>query len=143
MKSSFQRSAGVALYLLCALSVGALPAPAQTHSVPVKDAKRAKDAARHANDAARVFKEIMSTPDKGIPKELLDKAEAVAVFPGITKAGFIVGGRGGQGVISPRITRGWSAPALFKLRGADFGFADRGQENGALLFFFKDEGGRS
>ena len=100
MKSSLCWRAGVALCLLCALS---LNAPAQKHSVPVKDAKRANDAARHASDAARVFKQIMSVPDKGIPKELLDKAEAVAVFPGITKAGFIVGGRGGQGVISRRI----------------------------------------
>jgi lipid-binding SYLF domain-containing protein len=139
MKLSFQRRAGSALCLLFVLSVGALPAAAQKHSVPVKDAKRARDAARHASDAAKVFKEIMSTPDKGIPKELLDKAEAVAVFPGITKAGFIVGGRGGQGVISRRITRGWSAPAFFNLGGADFGLQIGVQKIDAVLLFMNDE----
>jgi lipid-binding SYLF domain-containing protein len=139
MKLSLRRRAWGAFALLFVLSLGATVVPAQKHSVPVKDAKRAQDAARHANDAARVFKEIMNTPDKGIPKELLDKAEAVAVFPGITKAGFIVGGRGGQGVISRRIPKGWSAPAFFNVGGADFGAQIGVQKIDAVLLFMNDE----
>ena len=139
MKSTRRRRACSALGLLFVLSLCAAVVPAQKHSVPVKDAKRAQDAARHANDAARVFKEIMSTPDKGIPKELLDRAEAVAVFPGITKAAFIVGGRGGQGVISRRIPKGWSAPAFFNVGGADFGAQIGVQKIDAVLLFMNDE----
>jgi len=47
-----------------------------------------QDAARHAGEAAETFTEIMNVRDKGIPKELLTKAEAIAVFPGVVKAAF-------------------------------------------------------
>ena len=79
------------------------------------------DATRHAREAAETFTEIMNVRDKAIPKELLDKAEAIAVFPGVIKAAFIFGGRGGQGVISKRLKNGWSAPAFFNLSGGSFG----------------------
>jgi SH3 domain-containing YSC84-like protein 1 len=83
--------------------------------------KQQKEASKKASDAARVFEQIMGAPDNSIPGELLDKAEAVAVFPGVLKAGFVVGGRGGSGLISRRITGGWSAPAYFKMGGASVG----------------------
>jgi SH3 domain-containing YSC84-like protein 1 len=108
-------------------------------NVPVKDAKRANDAERHSNDAAKVFSQIMGAPDKGVPKDLLDKAEAIGVFPGITKAGFIVGGRGGQGVISRRITHGWGAPAFFNVGGADFGAQIGVEKIDAVLLFMNDD----
>jgi lipid-binding SYLF domain-containing protein len=116
MNRLFQRRAACALGLVMLLCLAATVPMAQK-----KNAKRMRDAARHASDAARVFKEIMGTKDKSIPKELLDKAEAVAVFPGVIKAAFIIGGRGGQGVISRRIPGGWSAPAFFNLGGGSFG----------------------
>jgi lipid-binding SYLF domain-containing protein len=47
-----------------------------------KTGKRADDARRHTADAAKAFNEIMDAPDNGIPKELVDKAQAIAVFPG-------------------------------------------------------------
>jgi lipid-binding SYLF domain-containing protein len=56
-----------------------------------------KDEVQQSEKAARVFREIMDTPDKGIPQELLENAECVAVFPSVLKAGFIIGGRGGRG----------------------------------------------
>src|SRR5687768_9135240 len=76
---------------------------------PAQKKSRTNDAARHAGDAAETFTEIMNVKDKAIPKELLDTAEAIAVFPGVIKAAFIIGGRGGQGVISRRVKGGWSA----------------------------------
>ena len=87
-------------------------------SVPAQKKSRTQDAARHASEAAKTFTEIMNVRDKAIPKELLDKAEAIAVFPGVLKAAFIVGGRGGQGVISKRVRRGL----------ADAGRAAQGQD---------------
>src|SRR6185295_17274664 len=92
-------------------------------SAPLGSAKkdRQKDATRHSSDAAKVFTEIMNVREKAIPKELLDKAEAIAVFPGVIKAAFIFGGKGGQGVISRRTRQGWTAPAFFNLSGGSFG----------------------
>ena len=66
--------------------------------------KDLKDEISQSDKAARVFKEIMDAPDKGIPQWILDKAECVAVFPNVLKAGFGVGGRGGRGVASCRTT---------------------------------------
>src|SRR5260370_21483568 len=84
-----------------------------------KNAKKLADATKEAQKASDVFTEIMNVPDKAIPQSLLDKAEAIAVFPGVIKAGFIVGGRGGHGVISRRRPSGRRRPAVFDLgRGA-------------------------
>src|SRR5882672_10719470 len=84
-------------------------------AVPAQNKSRLQDATRHAGEAAKDFTEIMNVRDKAIPQELLDKAEAIAVFPGVIKAAFIIGGRGGQGVISRRTRNGWTAPAFFNL----------------------------
>lgn len=97
------------------------------------------EAARKANNAAKVFRQILGAPDKGIPKDLLDGAEGVGVFPGVLKAGFIVGGRGGAGVISRRIAGGWSAPAFFKMGGGSFG-AQIGAEKVDFVLLFMNEG---
>jgi len=77
--------------------------------------KNLDDEIGQSDKAAKVFREIMDTPDKGIPKDLLEKAECVAVFPSVLKAGFVVGGRGGRGVASCRTLSGWSAPAYFTI----------------------------
>jgi len=108
-------------------------APAQTKS-------RSADAARHSREAAKTFTEIMNVRDKAIPKELLDKAEAIAVFPGVIKAAFIVGGRGGQGVISRRLKNGWSAPAFFSLGGASFGAQVGAQKNDYIFLIMNEDG---
>lgn len=86
-----------------------------------RSTKKAMAAAEQSAKAARVFSQIMGTNEQSIPRELLDRAEAVAVFPGVLKGGFIVGGRGGSGVISRRVPGGWSAPAFFDLGGGSIG----------------------
>jgi lipid-binding SYLF domain-containing protein len=101
---------------------------------------RSADAERHAREAAKTFTEIMNVRDKAIPKELLDKAEAIAVFPGVVKAAFIVGGRGGQGVISRRVRNGWSAPAFFNLSGGSFGAQIGAQKNDYVFLIMNEDG---
>lgn len=128
----------VVVALVLALALGALTSVSAQNN----NNKRTKDAARHASDAARVFTQIMNTPDKGIPKELLDRAEAIAVFPGVVKAAFIVGGRGGQGVISRRIKGGWSAPAFFNVGGGSFGAQIGAQKTDYVLLIMNEAGVR-
>ncbi len=112
----------------------AIPAAAQ------KNQKRVNDATRHAREAAETFTEIMNVRDKAIPKELLDKAEAIAVFPGVIKAAFIFGGRGGQGVISKRVKNGWSPPAFFNLSGGSFGAQIGAQKNDYVFLIMNEQG---
>jgi lipid-binding SYLF domain-containing protein len=111
-------------------------------SAPAQSQARAdlKDEGGQSDKAARVFGEIMDTPDKGIPKSLLEDAECVAVFPSVLKAGFIVGGRGGRGVASCRTTNGWSAPAFFNLGGASFGLQIGAQSTDFVLLFMNKKG---
>jgi lipid-binding SYLF domain-containing protein len=101
---------------------------------------RTQDASRHSSDAAKTFTEIMNVKDKAIPQELLDTAEAIAVFPGVIKAAFLVGGRGGQGVISRRVKGGWSAPAFFNLSGGSFGPQIGAQKTDYVLLIMNESG---
>jgi lipid-binding SYLF domain-containing protein len=112
------------------LGAGAAPAP--------KD--RNADAIRHSSDAAKVLNQIMGAPDKGIPRDLLRKANAVAVFPGVVSAAFIVGARGGQGVISKRTGSTWSTPAYFNLGGGSFGAQIGGSKTDIVMLIMNDEG---
>lgn len=119
--------------LLIALAVFTIPVSAQKK-------KRMEDAARHAREAAKVFTEIMNVRDRAIPRELLDKAEAVAIFPDVVKAAFIIGGHGGQGIVSRRLRRGWSAPAFFNLAGGSFGAQIGAQKTDYVLLIMNDDG---
>jgi lipid-binding SYLF domain-containing protein len=105
-----------------------------------KNSSDFKDAASQSSKAADVLKEIMGAPDKAIPKEVLDGAECVAVFPSVIKAGFIVGGRGGRGVASCRRADGWSAPAFFNLKGGSFGLQIGAQSTDFVLLFMNKDG---
>jgi len=125
-----------ALISLSLLLTVSLATVAQSQS---KDAKRIAEATREAAKAAQVFTEIMNTPDRAIPQKLLDKAEAIAVFPGVIKAGFIVGGRAGDGVISRRVKGGWSAPAFFNLAGGSIGLQIGASRTDFILLFMNDD----
>jgi Uncharacterized conserved protein len=75
------------------------------------------------SNGAKAFSEIMSVPDKGIPGNLLEKADCVVVIPGMKKGGFVVGGRYGKGMVSCRGEgkMGWIAPAMLEMGGGSFG----------------------
>lgn len=82
----------------------------------------AESAADRAQSAATVLNEVMATPDKGIPEEILGSAKCVAVVPSLVKGGFIFGGAHGRGMATCRTAEGWSAPAPFSMTGGSFGF---------------------
>lgn len=133
MKIVLQRAG---LSTLCAVLLVSL-APFQTSA---QKNSRMQDAARHAREASEVFTQIMNIKEKSIPKELLDKAEAIAVFPDVIKAAFVFGGRGGQGLISRRIRGGWSAPAFFNLSGGSFGAQIGATKTDYVLLIMNDDG---
>ena len=103
-----------------------------------RNTKKAREAASQSAKAARVFEQIMGTREQSIPRDLLDRAEAVAVFPSVLKAGFIVGGRGGSGVISRRVAGGWSAPAFFDLGGGSIGLQIGASSTDYILLFMNE-----
>ena len=68
-----------------------------------------------------VLQSIMSTPDKGIPEEVLSGAKCIVVVPNLIKGGFIVGAKHGRGVATCRTSEGWSAPAFVSVGGGSWG----------------------
>jgi len=80
-----------------------------------------EDAADRLDNAAKVLHEIMGTPDKGIPSEVLEHAKCIAVVPHMVKGGFVLGAEGGKGVATCRTEHGWSAPAFFTIEGGSWG----------------------
>ena len=126
--------------IVCAVSLVALLALSAAMTPAQKTSSRTRDAARHAGEASETFTEIMNVKDKAIPKELLDTAEAIAVFPGVLKGAFVIGGRSGQGVISRRVKGGWSAPAFFNLGGGSFGPQIGAQKTDYVLLIMNQSG---
>jgi lipid-binding SYLF domain-containing protein len=94
-----------------------------------------------------VLKEILGTPDKGIPRDLLNKSVCVIVFPSVKKAAFIVGGEYGRGVITCRAGQNlngpWSAPSMFALEGGSVGFQIGGEATDFVLLVMNDKGANS
>ncbi len=94
------------------------------------------------NDATQVFEEIMATPDKGIPQDLLDKAQCVVVIPGLKKGAFVVGAQYGKGFFSCRHANGvgWTAPGAVTVAGGSFGFQIGGQETDVVMLVMNPKG---
>jgi len=72
--------------------------------------------------SAEVLSEIMNAKDRGIPRDLLEKASCVGVIPDLKRAGFIVGAKYGKGDVVCRTGAGWSAPSTVRVEGGSIGF---------------------
>ena len=79
--------------------------------------------AERIRHATTVLDEIMAAPDKAIPAAVIEKAEAIAVFPSTIKGGFVLSAHRGKGVLSvrDRATNTWSLPAFLTVTGGGFG----------------------
>jgi lipid-binding SYLF domain-containing protein len=93
-------------------------------------------------DAARVFAEVERTPDRGIPQDLLAKAQCVVIVPGMKKAAFVVGVDYGRGVAECRKEdgKGWGAPAAVRMEGGSFGFQIGGSDTDVILLVMNRHG---
>ena len=92
------------------------------------------------DNAGKVLREVMATPDKGIPEEVLEHARCVAVVPHMIKGGFVFGAENGRGVATCRTENGWSAPAFFAITGGSWGL-QIGLEGVDLVMIIQNERG--
>jgi len=114
-----------------AICVGAVSARAQDDSAKLTDRMDA---------ATSVIDQVMSVPDKSIPRSILAGAHCVVVIPSYKKAAFAVGAQYGQGVATCRTPRGWSAPVFVQLAGGSFGFQIGGQATDLILVAMNQNG---
>ncbi len=127
-----KRIHGIAIAGLALLLVFAVGRPAAAQA----------DEATRIRNAAAVFNEIMRAPDRAIPQYVLDRAVGVAVFPGVLKAGFVVGGEHGKGIISVRDakTGAWSDPAFLTITGGSWGAQIGGESVDLVLVIMNRRG---
>ena len=92
-----------------------------------------------ATNAVRVLNEIQRIPENGIPDKLLDEGKAIIVIPDTLKAGLVIGGRRGHGLMSVKSADGsWSQPVFVKLTGGSIGFQAGVQSSDVVLVFRND-----
>src|SRR5438874_10873673 len=99
-----------------------------------------EDATERLQKAGDVLKEILNTPDKGIPEEVLDSAKCIVVVPHLIKGGFIVGGKHGRGVATCRTADGWSAPAFVSVGGGSWGLQIGVEGVDLVMLVMNDQG---
>jgi lipid-binding SYLF domain-containing protein len=107
---------GTAIAAIAAIIVGA----PHVGAIDSREKMRQEAAAQSAK-AAKAFEAIMQVPEQGIPRDLLAKAKAIAVFPQVVKVAFGVGGEGGRGVVSKRVGDGWASPVFLRAGGGSVG----------------------
>jgi len=98
--------------------------------------------AKRLSEAASVFSEIMSTPDKGIPQEMIEHASCIVIVPDLKTAAFLVGAKYGKGYLSCRNKsgRGWSAPGTVRIEGGSVGFQIGGSSTDLVMLVMNARG---
>jgi lipid-binding SYLF domain-containing protein len=102
-----------------------------------------EDDVRRTDRAAQVFKEIMNTPDHGIPSDLLERTKCIAIIPGDKKFAFIFGGSYGRGLATCHTEHGWSAPMFVAIEGGSVGYQIGGSSTDIVMLFMNDRALRS
>ena len=92
---------------------------------------------RHSTEA---FEDLMKTPDKGIPQDLLDKSQCVVIVPDLVKGAFLVGGKYGRGFASCRRGKDWSSPAAVRIEGGSFGLQLGGSSTDLVMLVMNQTG---
>jgi lipid-binding SYLF domain-containing protein len=129
--------AALPLAVLLALSPG-LARPASGDDVTaVKDAS---DQVKKVEDAIRVLEEMMKESDKSIPVGLIKDCAGIAIIPDVIRAGLIIGGRHGRGVVLVRTNGGWSDPAFIEITGGSLGW-QAGVQSADIVLVFRTQRG--
>jgi SH3 domain-containing YSC84-like protein 1 len=126
--------------LTCLISMLLVVLPILSFSASAAEPEKDEDRLRNSGT---VLKEILDVPDD-IPRDLLDKADCVVVFPSVLKAAFIVGGSYGRGAMSCRrgedFRGSWGAPTMMALEGGSFGFQIGGEATDFVLLVMNERG---
>lgn len=113
---------------------------ALTAALPLLAADTAQDRLKDSTD---ILNEIMATPDKGIPQDLLEKAHCVVIVPGVKQAAFVVGAKFGKGFAVCRRDRGgWGAPGAVRVEGGSFGFQIGASSTDVVMLVMNERGMR-
>ncbi len=93
-------------------------------------------------DSAALFSEIMGTPDKAIPQDLLNKSHCIVLVPGLKKGAFVVGGKYGKGFAVCRNPggQGWGPPAAIRIEGGSVGFQIGASSSDVILLVMNERG---
>ncbi len=107
----------------------------------IGSARAGEEEDKRAENAVRVLKEVMQAPDKAIPRDLLREAHAIAVVPDVIKAGLVIGGRHGNGLIAVKTRDGtWSNPSFVSMTGGSLGFQAGVSSTDVILVFRTQRG---
>ncbi|MBX3724919.1 MAG: lipid-binding SYLF domain-containing protein [Xanthomonadales bacterium] len=94
-----------------------------------------------AEDAVRVLDEVMRMPESALPQAMLRDAHAIAVIPDVVKAGLVLGGRHGRGMLSVKSPDGtWSNPSFIRISGGSVGWQAGVQATDVILVFRSQRG---
>jgi lipid-binding SYLF domain-containing protein len=104
---------------------------------------RADTAQERLKDATSVLNEVMATPDKGIPQDLLEKAHCAVIVPSMKQGGFVVGAKYGRGFATCRREGGgWGAPAAVRIEGGSFGLQIGATSSDIVMLVMNERGMR-
>jgi len=111
---------------------GSAPGP-----LPASEKSPAADQVKKVEDAIRVLEEMMKESDKSIPVGLIEDCAGLAIIPDVIKAGLIIGGRHGKGVLLVRTKGGgWSDPSFIDIKGGSIGW-QVGVESADVILVFR------
>ena len=111
-----------------------------TAKFDTKSKEGSTDIVKRLNNSASVLDEIMQTPDKGIPQDILKDAKCIVVVPSMINIAVGFGGRHGKGVATCRTTHGWSAPAPITITGGSWGLQIGGQATDLVMLVMNQRG---
>ena len=120
----------LALIVPVTLTVSTLPLVAESR----------EDTEKRIRESATVLKELTAVGEKSIPTDLLQKAQCVGIVPGLKRAGFIVGGEYGKGIVTCRVASGWSAPETVRIEGGSIGAQIGGGETDLVFAVMNQRG---
>src|SRR5215467_3038694 len=107
---------------------------------PLMAASMSASSDQRVERAASAFEELMRTPDKGIPHDLLERANCIVIIPGMKKGAFGFGGKYGRGFAACRGRAGWTAPAGVRIEGASIGFQIGGSSTDVFMLVMNAKG---
>lgn len=114
------------------------PASKAGDEKPKETTAKVSDESERMTNSTTCLKEVIAIPEDGIPQSMFDNAAAIIVIPNLIKAGFIVGGKRGEGVMSVRNEKGWTHPSFVHLTGGSIGW-QAGVESTDLVLVFMSQ----